>query len=433
MENHSSEINFVIWGVRNGFEVILASKQSDVEHLKADVISDRMRQVCNLSPKRFFSIHRTSRFAAASIYHTETRDIVGRNAYIAVTLYIPLSSQFVGNVIGTLNSLMDFYLLTQEGASVNMFTEEMIRERCKGLASDAFTGNLSFGSKSGYLSFEIESDIKERFEQLNIDGYKAVFFIPPANQEATRQLIGYELVSSFTLTHRIVLDPFDPSQFTVLYNNKKLVQGPGSLTIDGLPGELIIITEIATGRSKKIYFQPSPQTHVVSQLFPRIMPNPGVNPGNGGSGGFSKYKALVVVFIVVAIVLGILGYVYFGDEDGKNFQTEENYVNHDASDASETGKSTKELFDIQNLTSVDSLNILTKGRTISGIKKMRISAARDSVFFIIDKEFDDSISKIESKLLDILTPLKPKPVQSKNQKKNQSIPPSNQKKTRPRI
>ena len=54
MLSQKSHIGFVIWGVRNGFEVMLASNLSEVEFLKSDVVNlikseftDQSRDVIN--------------------------------------------------------------------------------------------------------------------------------------------------------------------------------------------------------------------------------------------------------------------------------------------------------------------------------------------------------------------------------------------------
>ena len=80
MLSQKSHIGFVIWGVRNGFEVMLASNQSEVEFLKSDVVSDNMRQVCNTTSETFYSIHRNQKFGVVTIYHSDAKDMVGRNA-----------------------------------------------------------------------------------------------------------------------------------------------------------------------------------------------------------------------------------------------------------------------------------------------------------------------------------------------------------------
>jgi len=387
MLHYSSDINFLIWGVRNGFEVMLASSPTDIDHLKVDVVNDNMRQICNVSPKRFFSIYRTTRFAAVSIYHTDAKDIFSRNAYIAITLYVPLSRQLDGNVGGTLTNLMDFYLLKQEGASVNMFTEEMVRDRYKELTSKSCDGSLSFGSKCGYQFFENESDISERLERLNIDGYKVVFFFPPSNHKATEQLDGFESVNTFRHTNRIVLESYDPQLYDILQNNKLIVQGPGSIIIDGLPGELIIVTHKSSGKNKKLYFQSSLQTFIANQLFPISQKESFPPPHTPKNKNKAREMAAKAIIIVAVIALGIFGYYYSlltsvpGEQAGGGLKKMNKQI----------WKSSQELFLKSQLSSEDSLKIIKEVNGISGVNEIKITSNRDSIFISFEPEKEDTI------------------------------------------
>ena len=154
MNQKQVNIGFVIWGVRNGFEVMMASNSADAEYLKSDVITDNMRQVCNVAPRRFFSIHRNNRFVAATIYHTDSKDVVNRKSYIAITLYLPTTEHFSGNVAETLEKLTDFYIDKQKGNTTsNMFTEEMIKSQFSNLSTEITTGKISFGTRLGFIKY----------------------------------------------------------------------------------------------------------------------------------------------------------------------------------------------------------------------------------------------------------------------------------------
>jgi len=261
-------IGFAIWGVRNGFEIMLASNPSEAEFLKADVITDKMRQVCNVASRRFYSLHRNSRFAVATVYHTDAKDIFDRNAYIAITLYIPLTQIFNGNAIATLNRLMDFYISKQGDSRVNMFTDQMIFDQYSTLTTEQFIGKHVQGGKLGYFNYETEDEIVDRFDQINIEGFKAVFFLPPGNENTVQQLSGYEQITNFHTTSRISFENYNPEMYTV-YHNSRVVNGPaGTLHIDGFPGDQVVIADKKTGRQKTLEITKQDQSHPVWTILP---------------------------------------------------------------------------------------------------------------------------------------------------------------------
>ena len=312
-------IGFAIWGVRNGFEIMLASNPTEAEFLKADVITDKMRQVCNVASRRFYSLHRNSRFAVATVYHTDAKDIFDRNAYIAITLYIPLTQIFNGNAIATLNRLMDFYISKQGDSRVNMFTDQMIFDQYSALTTEPFTGKHVQGGKLGYFNYETEDEIVDRFDQVNIEGFKAVFFLPPGNQNTVQQLSGYEQVTNFYSTSRISFESYNPEMYTV-YHNSRVVSGPaGTLHIDGIPGEKVVIADKKTGRQKTLEITKQDQSHLVWTILP-IQNSP--EPENVRKPKKPNTNVLLISIVLFSlVVIGSVLYIFRDDilteeEDG---------------------------------------------------------------------------------------------------------------------
>ncbi len=311
MQHQSVNIGFAIWGVRNGFEIMLASNPAEAEFLKADVITDKMRQVCNVASHRFYSLHRNGRFAAATIYHTDAKDIFDRNAYIAITLYIPLTQIFKGNALATLNKLMDFYILKQGDSRVNMFTEQMILDQCSALSSEPFTGKHVQGGKLGYFNYETEDEIVDRFDQINIEGFKAVFFLPPGNANTVQQLTGYEQVTNFYSTSRISFENYDPEVYNVYYNSRAVSGPSGTLHIDGFPGEQVVIADKKTGRQKTLEITKQDQSHPVWTILPiRNSPEPEIirSPKKPNSN-----VLMISVVLFSLVVIGSVLYIFRDD------------------------------------------------------------------------------------------------------------------------
>ena len=244
MLSQKSHIGFVIWGVRNGFEVMLASNLSEVEFLKSDVVTDNMRQVCNTTSETFYSIHRNSKFGVITIYHSDAKDMVGRKAYVAISLYIPVTHQFIGDVGLVLNHLKNFYIQKQADSYVNMFTAQMFTEQYSTLDCERNNGFIIPGSNKGYLKFNNLNDIKDRFRLLDINGYQSAFFIPSSVTGPENQLQGYQLINGFKDTIRIIIEGFDSSRHKIMYNNELINNLGTNFSLEVKPGNEITFIDL---------------------------------------------------------------------------------------------------------------------------------------------------------------------------------------------
>jgi hypothetical protein len=263
-------IGFVIWGVRNGFEVMLASNLSEVEFLKSDVVTDNMRQVCNTTSETFYSIHRNQKFGAVTIYHSDAKDMVGRKAYVAISLYIPANYQFIGDVGLVLNHLKNFYIQKQADSYVNMFTAQMFTEQYSTLDCEKNNGFVIPGSNKGYLKFNNLNDIKERFRLLDINGYQSAFFIPSSVTGPENQLQGYQIINEFKDTIRIIVEGFDSSRHKIMYNNEPINSIETNFSLEVKPGnEITFIDLINNRRQSFLRFTPNQVINLVA-LFPVI-------------------------------------------------------------------------------------------------------------------------------------------------------------------
>ena len=264
-------IGFVIWGVRNGFEVMLASNLSEVEFLKSDVVSDNMRQVCNTTSETFYSIHRNQKFGVVTIYHSDAKDMVGRKAYVAISLYIPANYQFIGDVGVVLNHLKNFYIQKQADSYVNMFTAQMFTEQYSTLDCDKNNGFVIPGSSKGYLKFNNLNDIKDRFKLLDINGYQSAFFIPSSVTGPENQLQGYQIINEFKDTIRIIVEGFDSSRHKIMYNNEPINSLETNFSLEVKPGNEITFIDLINNRRQSFIRFTTDQVINLVALFPVII------------------------------------------------------------------------------------------------------------------------------------------------------------------
>lgn len=273
MLHQKGNIGFVIWGVRNGFEVMLASNLTEAEFLKSDVVSDNMRQVCNTTSESFYSIHRNQKFGVVTIYHCDAKDMVGRKAYVAISLYIPSTHQFVGDVYAVLNHLKSFYIQKQGDSYVNMFTSDMFAEQYSSLSCEQSNGFVIPGIKKGYYKFNTPNDVKDRFCLMDINGYQAAFLIPSSVNGPETQLSGYQVINEFKNTFTIVIEDFDSSKHKILYKDQQINTQEKRFSLEVKPGdELIFIDQISNRRQSFSRCKPDQVISLVS-LFPKIVPD----------------------------------------------------------------------------------------------------------------------------------------------------------------
>jgi hypothetical protein len=171
----NDHIGFVIWGVRNGFNPDLLS-----DGLVPEVrnrLSDGMRQICLSLSDRFYGIERSSSHVLVTAYKPDAADHVGRKAYIAITLFIPLGKCFQGNVLWTLNRLLDYYEEKQgRETGNNRFSAGMFREQFAELGTAPYSGPHGHGDVLGAKSFSGPDEVEDHFKKPTIPGYRKVFF-----------------------------------------------------------------------------------------------------------------------------------------------------------------------------------------------------------------------------------------------------------------
>lgn len=323
MLHQKANIGFVVWGVRNGFEVMLASNLTEAEILKSDVVSDNMRQVCNTTSESFYSIHRNQRFGVVTIYHCDAKDMVGRKAYVAISLYIPSTYQFVGDVYAVLNQLKSFYIQKQGDSYVNMFTAEMFTEQYRLLDCQQNNGFIIPGTKKGYYKFTSLNEVRERFQLLDISGYQAAFFIPSNVNGPETQLSGYQAISEFKQTITVTIEGFDSSSHKILFKDQPIETSQNRFSLEVKPGEELVISEIVGNRRQSFSKYMPNQVINLATLFPKAVAT-GYNyqssdaydmSNRGGSYGSpkkvsSKWKSIAAGITLVLFFVSLVALIF---------------------------------------------------------------------------------------------------------------------------
>lgn len=299
------QFDFVIWGIRNGFNKNLLSS-NQVEEINV-CLNDGMRQICNEVSTYFYSIEKTANYSLLTIYNPDTKDHVQRKAYIAITLFTKKENNFLGDVVSTLNSLMNYYVEKQGSALVNTFTEQMFEDQMYNLRVQR---GLSSGSvsaeKTGYIPFTSPEEIEVYFKNPSINGYNKVFFWKESNN-ASRQLPSIERVYEFKNYFRITLINYSSYKFSVTLNGKQIPPVDSDiLEFYGSNEDIYIVTENKTGKSRQLLVYNQNQQIDLSYSF--SSPKPPIHRPQPS--GENNYNKIILLSISALVVIGAFFLVY---------------------------------------------------------------------------------------------------------------------------
>ena len=215
---NTKQFGFVIWGVRNGFnrDILSSDKVAEV----SAAFNDSMRQICNGVIDCFYSIEKTANYTLLTVYNPNTADHVQRKAYIAITLFAKNGTNYNGDVVAMLNSLMNYNIQKQGSAIVNTYTESMFEEQIQNISAQVGFNNDTIGSKLGYIAYNTIDEIENYFKKPSIDGFKKVFFYQKAiNITLPAE---FEKVTSFKKALRVSVLNYNAKKFNLFLNGQKL-------------------------------------------------------------------------------------------------------------------------------------------------------------------------------------------------------------------
>jgi len=332
--NMTPSINFVIWGIRNGFSRnILASINTPEEVLA--VLNDDLRQVCSGTIDVFYLIQKTSRFSLISIVNPNTKDHVGRKAYIVISLYFPKEYTLSTDAVAVLDSLMKYYSDKQGSAMANMITEDMFAQQLDGvsLIQESRIQSYYSGDKKGYFVFESKEKLSEIYKSLNIRPYSKI--ICHGGQFEPNQLPGYEK-AELSKNVLICFKDFSTDKHIFRLNEKQLYESGNSIEIYASPGDSIRVYSKHQHIDKTIYVKESMSgmTYTPNDLFP-IKDTTGYSSGNVMKNNFElvsnktlrrrKIKKLLFLSIVFLFIAAggyfLYPLVFENDEKCENNET----------------------------------------------------------------------------------------------------------------
>ena len=170
MQNND-KIYFIISGIRDGFKKSHLLCNNNITEV-IDYIDDR-RQISNSAIDRFYTIEKTQNYTLATVFNPNTKDQVGRKAYVSISLFVKKDCIIKGGLLETLNHLMSYYESKQRNEAVNMFTEQMFEAEYENLSVEkANIKQIVNGKRQGYFIYEALNAINEHFDYPEINSYK---------------------------------------------------------------------------------------------------------------------------------------------------------------------------------------------------------------------------------------------------------------------
>ncbi len=316
----SKKIGFVIWGVQNGFDKnILTNKPN--EEISA-FLNDSMRQICRGAQLFFYSLEKTKNYSLLTIFNPDTKDHVGRRAYIAITLYIKRGNGLNGEVIQTLSNLMHYYVKKQGAATINTFTVEMFEEQMLNIQTVGKEATPSIAKEElGYRKFNSENEIETYFKNPSIEGYKRVFFINDPSFKF-ENISNYEQVNEFKKYYRIGFENNSNKSYTYELNNKSWPSSNEKVVeMMASSGDTICITEVKSNKKYHEKVKNSNQHYYLSNLFYSEPPPPPKN---------NEKKIIIIITATVCalLLMGTLAlFLYYSQVDGKLDEVEKTVIN----------------------------------------------------------------------------------------------------------
>ena len=159
-------IEFSIWGIREGFEKYGMFHTHDILPIKA-LHQDRYRKLSNeVGGSGFYMIHRQGGYIMISYVNTKIREVKttdekGRPGHVVFSLILPDNLQLNQSPRLILRAISDFYLDRVKDGTKNNFETEEIHHYLSGLSTRVRNTQAPFLSGSHFTYYSDESQLDE--------------------------------------------------------------------------------------------------------------------------------------------------------------------------------------------------------------------------------------------------------------------------------
>jgi len=300
----NSSIGVVVWGIRNGFKNNWLSTNVGPEIL--GTLTDEMRQICNATIDKFYSIHITSKHTVLSVYNPNTKDHVGRKAYVAISMIVPRGSVFTGNSRDCLDAMLNDYIQKQGNSIQSIVTISQLTSHLQDLTINASNQLEPRRSKLGVFKYDSIEEIDPVFKKPMINEFNKVYFVNKENASLVR-IPTIENVNSFNEMFNLRLNGFNIDEYTASINNKPVTSENNFVK----SGDILVLNDKRHKTFKKFTINDH-KTISLKELF-HIPPGP--KSVKSSNNKLNKYNKLNKFLMIIAgcsmlLLLGIAVHDY---------------------------------------------------------------------------------------------------------------------------
>lgn len=230
-------------------------------------LTDNLSNVCSSLENIFFTIEKIGKFSILSIIYPKSIENKVQNDYKLISLILPVGHSIKGDVLGCLQNLME---LCNKGLMDNL--KNMLEDEISQLQLiPKQKRERHVSERIGYIIFQSKLEIQNKFQKAFIGDFKTVYFIS-SNNSNIEQIDGIERITTLSEGLFLTLYGFDPLEYEVIKNGKKVEVVSSKVQIN--QSDLIEIKTMKTNELlKKITIGTISLSYTLDDLYPEIEKN----------------------------------------------------------------------------------------------------------------------------------------------------------------
>ena len=230
-------------------------------------LTDNLSNVCSSLENIFFTIEKIGKFSILSIIYPKSIENKVQNDYKLISLILPVGHSIKGDVLGCLQNLME---LCNKGLMDNL--KNMLEDEISQLQLiPKQKRERHVSERIGYIIFQSKLEIQNKFQKAFIGDFKTVYFIS-SNNSNIEQIDGIERITTLSEGLFLTLYGFDPLEYEVIKNGKKVEVVSSKVQIN--QSDLIEIKTMKTNELlKKITIGTISLSYTLDDLYTEIEKN----------------------------------------------------------------------------------------------------------------------------------------------------------------
>lgn len=272
-------------------------------------LTDNLSNVCSSLENIFFTIEKIGKFSILSIIYPKSIENKVQNDYKLISLILPVGHSIKGDVLGCLQNLME---LCNKGLMDNL--KNMLEDEISQLQLiPKQKRERHVSERIGYIIFQSKLEIQNKFQKAFIGDFKTVYFIS-SNNSNIEQIDGIERITTLSEGLFLTLYGFDPVEYEVIKNGKKVEVVSSKVQIN--QSDLIEIKTLKTNELlKKITIGTISLSYTLDDLYPEIEKN----------NRQIKKKGILFFLIIIILIASLISFIINLTNQTKNESINSSY------------------------------------------------------------------------------------------------------------